>query len=507
RGARAKADKALEKIDKDLKGQGATRKDLTHRDQTIRVYSPQRKPGQLKLEQIAITISDKRIIAADRDSVVTDLLDAIAGKPKGKSISTSKDFQTVLGRATGRIRKALKGGGGAIAAEWYARPFQMGRILRESLKIDRGNDIDILKLLENQGFDAIKAAGGVAAIAGKRFDFLHQGDILAPPTTKEPSKYEKAARMLQFVNTKLAAIPAWVDQSAASFNRLHARIEEAFWASETLVDEALGDKIFRDMIRGIHLDEDGPQIDLANDVLPNLDDQIILITDNTTPIAENSERMLIAIRVLDANKIEDAIRKAMEVEPDTSKLDVVPGVEIWQVQRGEAEESFDPELFNDLEFDFDDDEPPPLLDHWAIAMVDKGPGSNVPYLMFSSHPELLIETAKRIQGGVDGGFAKLDDVKTITTAIKDLGGTHPAFDRAVRMKLSLRAKYELLRKGMLKDSDSLLSALYRRVFEDEEGDQPDPLNAAKLPPIGQVEQFFPNGGSFFEVKPDGWSVT
>ena len=47
-----------------------------------------------------------------------------------------------------------------VMGEWFARPFEMGRI-RESLDVDRGNDIDILNLLENQGFDAIKVAGGV----------------------------------------------------------------------------------------------------------------------------------------------------------------------------------------------------------------------------------------------------------------------------------------------------------------------------------------------------------
>ncbi len=509
RGAKAKAEAALEQIDQDLKAGGATRVDKTHAGQTIRVYTPERKPGQLKVEQIAITLSDVRIIAADNDTVVTDLLDAIAGQPKGKSISTLPEFATVLKRSSQAISGPLKKGGGAVAGEWFARPFQMGRILRETFNVERGNDVDILKLFEGQGFDAIKAAGGIAVIAGDKFDFLHRGFVLAPAVTDKPSKYELAARMLQLVNTKRGPIPAWVHQDTASFNRLHLLIEEAFWASETLVDEALGDKIFRPMIDSIKEDEEGPQIDIANNVLPNLDDQILLLTDNTLPVVENSERMLIAIRVLDAEKIKTAIRKVMEVEPDTTKLDVVPGVEIWRVQRPESSESFDSEIFQDFELSFDEDqnEPPPLLDHWAIAMVDKGPGSTTPYLMFSSHPELLIDTAKRIQTGVAGGFADLQDVQSVTATIGALGGDKPAYDRVVRMKLSLRAKYELLRQGKLKDSDSVLSALYRRFFEDDQGGQPDPLNAAKLPPLEKIEQYLPDGGSFIETAEDGWTLT
>ena len=56
----------------------------------------------------------------------------------------------------------------------------MARILRESLEVDRGNQVDIVKLLENQGFDAIKAAGGIVALAGEKYQFLHRGAILAP---------------------------------------------------------------------------------------------------------------------------------------------------------------------------------------------------------------------------------------------------------------------------------------------------------------------------------------
>jgi hypothetical protein len=377
--------------------------------------------------------------------------------------------------------------------------------VRESLEVDRGNQVDVLKLLENQGFNVIKAAGGIFAMAGNKYDLLHRGFVIMPQ-----SKLEKAARMLALYNAPLAPVPMWVHQDTASFNRLNLRIEDAFWASETLINEAFGDEIFRDIIEGIRDDEDGPQIDIAKNVLPNLDDQVILVTDNTLPANVNSERMLVAIRVKNAAAIKTAIRKAMEVEPDASKMDVLPGVEIWRVQRGESETDFDAELFGDLELGFDDegaDEAPPLLDHWAIALVDKGPGSTSPYLMFSSHPEFLVATAKRIQQGAKGGLDAQPAIQAVVTSLKELGCGSPAFDRVVRTKLSLRVKYELLRTGDLKDSDSILSTVVRRMFEDDEGGQPDPLNAEKLPPLQKIEKHLPDGGSYFERSDDGWSIT
>ena len=263
------------------------------------------------------------------------------------------------------------------------------------------------------------------------------------------------------------------------------------------------------MIEGIKNDEEGPQIDIAKDFLPHLDDQLILVTDNTVPAAVDSERMLVAVRLKNAAVVKQVIRKAMEVDPDATELDALPGVEIWRVQRGESEDDFEAEL---LELGFEDDEEgaggqKPLLDHWAIAVVDQGPGSNCPYLMFSSHPDLLIAAAKRIKGGQKGGLNSLAETKVTVKALKDLGAKATALDRVVRLRISLRAKYELLRLGKLKDSDSVLATLFRRLTEDEDGGEPDPLNAKKLPPIQQIEKHLPNGGSFFEETKDGWEMT
>lgn len=506
RGRQQKADETLVQIDQELKQGGWTRSDVTHQGELVRLYGTKPKPGQLKIEQIAITANATRVIAADRDTVVTDILDAVSGTPKGNPISDAADFRKLLAAAGQAIAKPVKQQGGTLAVEWFARPFAMGRIARQALEIDRGNDIDIIKLLENQGFDAIQAAGGVVAINGERFDVIHKGMVLA----ERP--FQKAARMLQFEQLPRQPIPAWIPEHTASFNRIQIDIENAFWSSGTLVDEALGDPVFNDMIAGIRDDQDGPQIDLEKDVLPNLDDEIILLTDNVLPADVNSERMLVAIRVKDEAKIKDAIRKAMEVEPDASKMETdLQNVDVWRVQRGEGQvEDFDDELFGDLDLGFDEEETeeqPPLLDRWAIALIPAGPQSNTPFLMFSSHPELLIAAAERIQSGADGGFGSVPAVDDVTRALQDLGINQPVFDRVVRTDLSLRVKYELLREGKLRESDSVLANLLQRIDEQQPETELDRLNAEKLPPYQQIEKYLPAGGSYLEETPEGWELT
>ena len=508
RDRKAKTDDALATIDQDLKAGGWSRTDITHRGEQVRVYNATPKPGQLKVEQIAICANNVRIVASDRDTVVTDFLDAVAGEPTGKSISEEPEFQKVYAHSTKLIQPPMDAQGGTLVIEWFARPFAMGRIIREALEVDRGNDIDIIKLLENQGFQAVTSAGGMFVINGRTYDFLHKGVVRAT------RPFEKAARMLQFDQAPLEPIPTWVGPQTASFNRLRVRIEDAFWASGSLIDEALGDEIFDDMIEGIYKDKDGPQIDIKNDVLPNLDNQVLLLTDNVLPEDVNSERMLVAIRLRDAEKIKVAIQKAMEVEPDATKMETpeLKGIDVWRVEPGQSgDEDFDAELFGDLD-DFEDeetdDEPLPLLDQWAIAVVPQGPGSDVPYLMFSSHPELLITMASRIQQGADDGLGSVPEVQKIVRALEDLGVDKPIFDRVVRTKLSLRVKYELLRQGKLQESGSVLAKLVQRVAEeDEEGTEEGELDAKNLPPIAKIEKYLADGGSYIEETDDGWEIT
>ena len=510
RGRAKEADAAIEKLDKDLQAANWIRKDTEHLGQTIRVYSTEPKPGQLKVEQIVITLDETRLIAADRDLVVTDLLDTIAGEAEGKPVVQLQEFQHVLKKSSQAILEPVKSGGGTIAIEWFARPFQMARILRESFDVDRGNQVDIVKLLENQGFDAVKAAGGILALAGEKYQLLHRGSILAPAVTDQPSKYKLAARMLQFENAPMAPIPAWVHSEAASFARLNPKFEEIFWASETLLNEAFGDDIFKDIIEGIRDDEDGPQIDIAKNVLPNLDNELILVTDNTLPSQLNSERMLIAIRVSDAEAIGKAISKAMDAEPDATILDAVPGVDIWRVQRGGDEDALDEDLFGDLDIGLGEEEiekTPPLLDHWAIAMIDRGVNSEAAYLMFSNDPDMLVAAAKRIRSKTKAGLADEPEIKDLISSLSDLGCKSPSMDRIVRTRLSMRAKYNLLREGKLKDSDSVLSSFYRRFLEDEEAESDEAINATDLPPLSTIEKYLPNGGGFMETTKDGWSLT
>ena len=92
-------------------------------------------------------------------------------------------------------------------------------------------------------------------------------------------------------------------------------------------------------------------------------------------------------------------------------------------------------------------------------------------------------------------------------SLKELGCGQPSSDRAVRTRLSLRVKYQQLREGKLKESDSIMATLYRRMFEDDESERHDPLDAATLPTLEQIEAFLPEGGAYSDTTEEGWAIT
>lgn len=508
RGFKDKAVAAIEQVDKDLKAGGAVRKDVTYGADTVRVYALKQKPGQLKIEQVAICLNDDRLIASDRDSVVTAVLDSVAGKSTAPRLIDSEDRTRVLSQVKEQVAADKPAAEGVVGLEWFARPISMGRILKEAIGIDRGRQVDVLSLLERQGFDAVRAAGGQLTIGSADFDLLHHGFVLAPPTTKEPSKYKLAAKMLQFPNSKKASIPTWVSDKIASLSRMNWEMDEAFWASETLINDAFGDEIFRDIFDGIRDDEDGPKIDMQKKVVPNLGKHIYMLTDNNLPASEKSERLLVAIEVIDTVAIRDAVKRAMEVEPDAALVEGVPGVDIYRVQRTDEPSDFDSELFEDIGLGDgpDPNAPPPLLNQWAIAVVDSG-AKGAGYLVFSSHPELLVETVKQMKAAQGPSFANAADVQKVVEHLNEISGEEIAMSRIVRTNLSLRVKYMLLREAKLRESDSLLASLARRMFDDIKDEQDELLQTKKLPPFESVEKYFRPGGSCVKTVADGWIIS
>ncbi len=530
RGRRAQADQVIAQVDTDLRAAGATLKETPYGEEKVLVYTLRPTPGQIKIDQIAITINDTRVIATDRDSLVYSMLDAVAGRDEQPKIDQLPAFAGIQQQIAAPAPAAgdqpaaeeadVAGDNPQVAdakeprVEWFARPLAMGRIVKEAARVDRGQQVDVLNLLERQGFDAIEAVGGHLTVGHPQYDLLHRGFVWAPPVPGQQERFRLAARMLPTSNAEARPVPQWVGASIATFTRLNWNLADAFWHTESLINDAFGDEIFRDILDGIRDDQDGPRIDIAKEVIPNLGTQLIILTDNLMPADPRSERVLVAVETSNAAAVRKAVRQAMEVEPDATLIPSgIAGVDVYRVLRTNDPNDFEAELFDDLGLgaDLDSEAPPPLLNQWAITVIEDTAAASASgrpgYLIFSSHPELLLETIGRFGAAAAAadGFGDQPDVQAVSEQLLALGGSERMFDRITRTNLAFRAKYSLVREGRLRDSDSILASLFRRIFEAHE-EARDDLGTDQLPPFEQVEKYFRPAGGISRATEQGWTL-
>ena len=520
RGNQKAAIEVLEQIDEELKSRGATRQDVTRVGRAIRVYRPKRKPGQLKIEQIVLMVDDQRLIATDRDELMFELIDSVAAGGSPGPIGKAVELQTVWQRSDERLAGDVDlPSARPDSIRYFLRPLLMARTVRDLAQVDRGNKVRIVDLLERQGFNVLRAAGGVMVLGGEQFDLIHRGTVDAPTVRGAADRYPGAAAMLQFPPQPVTPLPAWVPASTSSMTRAHWKLEDAFWASEPLVDDLMQDEIFRQSIDGIRDDQDGPQIDIANNVLPSMDDRLLILTDSTEPVTASSDRMAVAIGLSNAKVMAASVAKAMRSEPDVTLVQKVPGVEIWHVQRGGEDDLSDlvGGDFDDLT-GFDDEAPqePPLLETWALAVIDvagSGPagagGAPSSYLLFASDLQYMIELAGRMKGGTAGGLSADTRATDLFKQIETLSGGQTSIHRIAMLDRTLRAKYELLRRGELKDSGSVLSSIVRRISEDIEqknGEPIEKLDTARWPEFSKIQPYLKSFFGYVQMTPEGYDI-
>lgn len=509
RGRDAQREALLKKVDEELRGREATLSTLELAGQQASLYTLPQQRGQLIVERLVVATVDGRLMLCDRPETLEALITASQNGIEG-GLTEAADYQGVLDGMKAAAAAEVEAEAAAEEAEaslrWFARPLGMATIVRDASGVDRGRQVDVLKLLRNQGFDAVQSAGGQLQLATEDYDLLHRAFVFAPPTVEGPERYKLAARTLQFPNGEMADPPAWVLPTAASLFQAHWKMEEAFWAVETLVDEAFGEKIFRKVIEDIREDIEGPQIDLANDVVANFDDNLIILTDNRVQDGKTSERVLGAIRLKEMPVVAAAINDAMSGDPDVYKFPYEHHL-IWEIRPSQGEVAeFDIEGFEDFGFETEEaapkNESDPLLERWAVTVYGD-------HLIFSSHADLLVEIIEHARTG-GPSITTVPEFQRVRDAIAAEGGELRAMERIVRTDLTWRIKYELIRQGKFLESDSLLATLLRRAKEEVETNresEPIQIDASQLPPFEVIRRHLQPAGGFVRTEELGWSTT
>ncbi len=496
KGNEQSTDRLLARIETELKAKQGTTEKVTYGDKSITKFVLAKKAGDLMIHESYFVKLEGQMVATDDFETMKNCIDAAKKQSKDRLAATE-----TYAKAMEHLK--LKGKKD-FDVEYYVRPIGIAKVLRAISKKAPTRQADMLRVLENQGFDKLAAVCGCLRVGSADFDLYHEGFVLAP------GPLPKTVQILDFPNEASLSIPAWAGKNMASLTSMAWNIKEAFWKVEGLVDEVADAKdTFKLVIEGLQQDPLGPQIDIKNEVMPYLTKEIYSASDCVEPITPDSKRSLIAIRVTDSVKLTKVLDRAMKNEPDAVPLEV-DGLRIWKVSRKDDDSvklNVD-ETFNDFNTkkkkkEVEKSEEDPWLSNWAITV-------HKDFLMFSSHAEMIQQAIKTQQNGSEAAaLGNESDFGRARDAIAKLSEGSPnciwQIDRPDR---SYQMQYELFRQDKLPQSRSMMASILDRLLhpKTEVRDQVQKVKGDRLPKFEVVKQYFMPSGTIVRTEKDGWSI-
>ena len=490
----------LKKLDTQMQERKSQRVQLKHNNVEIVQYVIRPKGGELLNQETFYAVVNEQLLASDELITLQGLIDASQGKATDKKLNTEPVFTDA--RQQLQVSKENQ-------IEYFVRPLGFARILRAISGKRGGGKSDILAVLQAQGFDTLKAVCGEIKLGEENYDLVHRGFVFAPGTLKDRPA---AVQLLDFPNEAKRELPKWISDRVSSVFSTTWNAKVAFWKAETLVDAIAGQpKVFQEIIEGIRVDPTGPQINIREDVLPLLTNEIYAVSEAKLPIAEDSKRNLVALRVTNTEKMRKILDKAMRQEVDATEIKLTDKHTGWKVQHKPSG------VEGDFGNDFQDFAKPgagggggagagggnePLLSDWAITVHDG-------FLLFASHEDIIIEAIEQAEKGAASPLKAQLDYQRISVALETEMGTAPICGwRVNRSALAYRAQYELFKQGKLQAGKGMFATMLENFLETKsEIEQPKKaiVNGDKLPAFDAISKYLQPSGTYIRTMDNGWS--
>lgn len=499
----------LKKIDQNLTEQGAARRTEQLGDHEATVFTMPKKREDSPTVETFYVLHNETLIVCDHQATCEQLIVRLDGG-EGETLADLEAFRATMsriGQDSGDMTPHIR---------WFLAPFGYAEALRASSGGRKRKGPDLLKVLPNQGFDAIKGIGGYVFFSTGEQEVMHRTMVYAPAKSDSgdaaDGRFRLAARMLEFPNTNTLVPQDFVSRDLGSYFTFNWKMKEAFEHSKTLVNELLGggeeDDLMEEIIVGLAKDKDGPQVDLRTDLVAHFAERASMITDCRRPITPESERLMFAIELTDADAVRATIDKAFDADPDAEKRVFEEHV-IWEIikddQAIEVEEL-------QIEGGFDEFDPfgeanvpnaPPaeseekILPNSAITVANG-------HLIVASHVDFIVEMLQRPVG--TDLLSDAADYQQITDALAKIGADESSFRFFARTDETYRPTYELIRQGKMPQSKTLLGKLLNELLgPDEKGIlREQQIDGTKMPDFDAVRRYLGPSGMFVRSEENGW---
>lgn len=518
-GREDKAKEVLAEVNRRLVKQGATQTKVEINGASV-TRSKIEKGKRLRASQTTMqTIYDGWLLASDNEKIFRDVMFRLAtAKPdalKPDALAAQPAFKSVMERTLVTPHDTH--------VEWYLDPFgyiRLAQALADDEKDTREQRDDWAKILQSQGFDAIKGAGGQISFMTEAHELLHRTFIYAPRKNLTKPEQKRVFGLFDFANRsgKAVAPAAWVPTDVSAMFVGKWNFSSALQNVGYLYDAFLDDPgAFERVLRDFKEDPD-MQLNILK-LVEQLDNELTILSATAKPIGNNSERVGIAFKLksnADGAFVLDSIRRAVG---NGRATEIILGGE--------------PVIEVDSESSFADDEIPDDIDIFDDPLEGEGFGEDEGedeevFMLFDKkyfaikHGHLLVanhkDYMKRILANKQAKeLTEMSDYQRIDKALAEIVDNQVVSWRQFgRLDQALEANYELLRQGKIEQSNTVLAKVLNQIFKDHSKDSTEQasvdvkrLDGKDLPAdFGKtISPYLGIMGWANEVEDNGWRMS
>ena len=452
-------------------------------------------------------ISEGWLFICDNETLARQVVKHISAKHQLTSLADNEVFKTVREKANfPNIKKTPQ-------IKWYAEPFGYLDIVKriadrhKALNRERGNDY--AKIFKERGFDAIRGFGGNFVIT-KKHEFAYRSHVYAPANGTGKRRFKGAAELLDFKNVTGHNLEpeVFVSDTSSGYMTFTWNLQKAFNNVAPIMDASMGENAFKNLIDSIKNDADGPRVDLE-ELVKKLDNRLTVFTDNTLPINESSEKVVVGVKVKkDIKRVYEWVKRIINIpEENIVKFE---GINLY-VDKSEELEPFE-EDFEDIEGEETGEEdapkpPKPIFDQRIYAATNG-------YILMSNDLEYMKKIIRNIKKKPGTKLKNAGDYKAVYAFLAKMSDEKKvSYRQFIRLDQSIRVNYEMLRQGKMGSSNTVLAKILNQILtppgSDDEAPRTQKIDGSDLPKDFQarIAPYFGPAGFVMESVKNGWTLS
>ncbi|MFT5525302.1 MAG: hypothetical protein ACI9HK_003269 [Pirellulaceae bacterium] len=500
------------KINRDLIGKKAKMRVANVQGVPLVSYDIPPKNAGGKRRELHLFARDSQLVFTDKESAAAKLIDKLA---TGGEDTLASDPSFV-----DSIKKCVAAGPEIPQLTWYIEPFGFAYAMRHA-NDGKAPSPDLAKILQAEGFSAIKGVAGQFAFSSLGNDLVYRAYINAPAVTTKPEKYLRSARILNFPNSRNLVPPKWAPLNSASCLTYNWKMKESFEYVGTLIDAiAQLNGFFKQFLKDLMINAEGITLDVRKDFVAHFGERVVFLTDNLQPLDGEAEELLLCIELTDAGAVSRALNNVL-IRDNTAELKEFRGQRYWVIDpNGESDADGPDGIFEDFDNREKIEQPVKRSRGLGSCVMVLKTDNNTGYLCFGIHEKQLVDVVKQQQS--DNQLSQQANYQAVDAALKQLCPPNNSFRSFVETNRAYLLNYELFRTDKFHDANTVLAKMLLQAFPVDKGKvlangrkippkNPNAkplfnLKGANLPPFQKVQNYFKPAGFAMETLDDGWLI-